>query len=304
MASISICICTRDRANSLRKTLESVCSEIPPRVNTLEVLVVDNGSRDKTQAVINSAAIRDQRVRRVHEPCAGLSRARNTAIRHANGEVIVFIDDDVQPLSGWFEAITQPILRGEADAVAGRIALSAEFHRPWLSERFRLLFAETPPPGPGPPPLIGANMAFSAAVSRAVSFDEELGPGKLGMADDVLFYYQVQDAGFRIADGERAKVVHFPDPKRLEPEALRQLATMNGRSHAYIWHHWLSGDSRLLRARRLDAWRRLVLSRVTAIGKSGLSEREYDALQRLSFLRQLQVEQRRIPRYGRARSVP
>ena len=59
-------------------------------------------------------------------------------------------------------------------------------------------------------------MAISAEVASAVHFDEELGPGQLGMSDDVLFDYHVQAAEFRIVAADDAVVVHDFDRKRLE----------------------------------------------------------------------------------------
>ena len=56
----------------------------------IDTIVVDNNSRDRTAAVA-----RGRGVRVVHEPVQGIARARNAGARHAEGDVLVFIDADV-----------------------------------------------------------------------------------------------------------------------------------------------------------------------------------------------------------------
>ena len=54
------------------------------------MIVVDNNSEDETTAVA-----REKGATVVHEPVRGVARARNTGARHAEGEVLVFVDADV-----------------------------------------------------------------------------------------------------------------------------------------------------------------------------------------------------------------
>ena len=209
-------LCTRNRAAPLRETLDALLAVIPPEDDEIEILVVDNASSDETADVIAAAADRDRRIRHLFEPYPGVGRARNTAFRFSRGSVIVCIDDDVRPQEGWLEALTRPIATGEADAVAGRIVLPADLKPPWMTSFFRVRLGESLTHRDEHASLISANMALSAKVARAVHFDEELGPGQLGMSDDVLFDYHVQAAEFRIVAADDAVVVHDLDRKRLE----------------------------------------------------------------------------------------
>ena len=52
---VSILICTRDRAAALRDTLSSLARVVVPRSWKIELLVVDNGSRDGTREVVQGA---------------------------------------------------------------------------------------------------------------------------------------------------------------------------------------------------------------------------------------------------------
>ncbi len=46
--------------------------------------------------------------------------------------------------------------------------------------------------------MVGANMAASTEAAMAIGFDEELGPGARGFADDVLFNLRLKTAGYRL----------------------------------------------------------------------------------------------------------
>ncbi len=84
-----------------------------------ELILVNNGSKDKTEGVAAVKTSANFKVRYAHEPIRGLSQARNVGIRLAKGEILLFIDDDVRPTTSWLRDMCAPILEGRADAVAG-----------------------------------------------------------------------------------------------------------------------------------------------------------------------------------------
>jgi glycosyltransferase involved in cell wall biosynthesis len=124
---VSVLIVTRNRADRLRGCLASLAaqSRLP-----YEVVVVDNGSSDGTAEV---AAGREGRlpVRYVFEPRPSIPRARNVALRHAAGDVALFLDDDSVADPCWVEeagraatlypaaALIQGTVRGKARTVVG-----------------------------------------------------------------------------------------------------------------------------------------------------------------------------------------
>lgn len=95
---VTAIICTRNRACRLDHCLRGVLRQTLPRAQ-YEVLVVDNGSSDDTPAVCAAHAAAG--VRRIVEPVAGLSRARNAGWREARGAVVGYLDDDGQVVEGW-----------------------------------------------------------------------------------------------------------------------------------------------------------------------------------------------------------
>src|SRR5262249_6298318 len=62
-------------------------------------------------------------VRHVLEPVAGATRVRNTAMRAARGDVLVFVDDDALPHPSWLAGILRPFADPRVAVVGGRVAL-------------------------------------------------------------------------------------------------------------------------------------------------------------------------------------
>ncbi len=90
-----------------------VLAEIPPVAS--EVIVVDNGSRDRTAEVARAAGARV-----VHEPRRGYGQACLAGIAAAEGaEVLVFLDGDHSDYPSQLVDVLAPILAGEADLVIG-----------------------------------------------------------------------------------------------------------------------------------------------------------------------------------------
>ena len=60
----------------------------------LEIILVDDGSTDRTPKICDLSASEDERIRVLHQPNGGLSRARNVGIDTSSGEYIFFVDGD------------------------------------------------------------------------------------------------------------------------------------------------------------------------------------------------------------------
>ena len=102
--------------------VECVESLLAQRHSRLEIIVVDDGSNDRSGDLAESVAARDERIRVVHTPNQGLGAARNEGVRHATGDLLGFVDsDDVLPRDG-YAALVERILRSRADLVTGDMA--------------------------------------------------------------------------------------------------------------------------------------------------------------------------------------
>lgn len=71
-----------------------VQSVIRQTYKDLEIILVDDGSKDNSGELCDQLALSDQRIRVIHQENQGLSGARNTGIRLATGEYIIFLDSD------------------------------------------------------------------------------------------------------------------------------------------------------------------------------------------------------------------
>jgi glycosyltransferase involved in cell wall biosynthesis len=75
----------------LERTLRSALRQTH---SNLEVIVVDDGSTDKTRVIAEAVAATDDRVRILSVPNGGVAKARNIGIAEANGEFVAFLDAD------------------------------------------------------------------------------------------------------------------------------------------------------------------------------------------------------------------
>lgn len=75
----------------IERTLESVLAQT---YQNLEVIVVDDGSSDRTAAIVREIAQRDPRVTLLEQPNSGVAAARNFGIQKSSGEYIAPIDAD------------------------------------------------------------------------------------------------------------------------------------------------------------------------------------------------------------------
>jgi glycosyltransferase involved in cell wall biosynthesis len=261
--AVSIIICTRNRVESLRETLDAIDRCDTPEDTSAELIVVDNGSTDGTPKLLASLRFR-RPLKIVSEPRAGQCRAYNRAVTIASGDALLFTDDDVRPPHDWIVRMTEPIRLGIADAVAGGVRMSVDLHRPWIAVDHQSWLACNDHIAAGSVPcLVGANMAIARHVfDKVPQFDPEMGPGAIGHASDTLFSVQVQAAGFRIVSAYDVVVEHCFDAARLSRSAFEHQARKRGEFNAYIAHHWFHAHWRFARVKAVREWCKLQWARL------------------------------------------
>ena len=99
----TVIVCTQNRADILERCIDAVGRELDGE-DDCEIVVVDSASTDTTPMVIERLEARWPIVRHQRVAESGLSRARNHGIDAARGDVLFFLDDDAEPLPGWFRA--------------------------------------------------------------------------------------------------------------------------------------------------------------------------------------------------------
>jgi len=221
--SLTIAICTKDRAVRLARLLTSLTAVCTRHgFAALEILVVDNASQDDaTQRAVQGF----EGVRYLREPKPGLDFARNAALGAAAGDLLAFLDDDVvvdrnwldgllaawrrQPGAGGFTGLVLPFrldtpaqVYFESHGGFGRGFRPATFNAArWGDDLY--------PVGAG---ILGAgcNMCFDRALLAALGgFDEALDTGApLPGGGDLDIFYRVLRSGRAILYEPQYAVYH------------------------------------------------------------------------------------------------
>lgn len=88
---ISIIVPVYNLENYFEQCIDSILKQT---YHNIEVIIVDDGSTDKSGQLCDAYAVKDKRIRIIHKDNGGLSDARNIAIPLAKGDYILFVDGD------------------------------------------------------------------------------------------------------------------------------------------------------------------------------------------------------------------
>ncbi len=109
---ISIIVPVYNVERYMERCLDAVVKQT---YKNLEVILVDDGSEDRSGSICDRYASEDARFKVVHHQNGGLSAARNTGIKKATGEYITFIDPDDSITEDYIEYLYNLINKHEAD---------------------------------------------------------------------------------------------------------------------------------------------------------------------------------------------
>jgi glycosyltransferase involved in cell wall biosynthesis len=218
---ISVIIPTYERETILCESIASVLQQDYPH---FEVIVVDQTRQHQpeTEAYLQEMdAI--GKIRWLRVDWASLPGARNYGVRRSSGEIVLFLDDDVQLPPGFLAAHSQHYTRPEVGAVAGRI-----FDRMKLAESAPGFAIEKLPPEAMDPGLAwyvidlvhtvkpqqvltarGCNMSFrrSLFTQHNIWFDERFRGSAVREESD--FCLRIRQTGFIIWYDPEAHLVHL-----------------------------------------------------------------------------------------------
>ncbi len=238
---LSIIITTYNRAVLLTETLKSL-------INTdmaglyCEIIVIDNNSSDATPDVVKEFARRYENIKVACERAQGLSYARNKGLDIAKGDIIAFLDDDLEVNESWPKEIVKPFIDSSVWCVTGKVKPYGNVNVPeWLPPKLSFLLSisdygsqETVLSDKQKP--IGCNMAFKNTVfSYAGRFDPVLGRkgNTLLGSEEVLLYYKILKSNKKVIYNPNAVVFHKIDNKLTKDYVLNN-AYWSGFSESYI----------------------------------------------------------------------
>ncbi len=213
---LSVVTPTHRRPDLLDRLLRSL-SEQTVDAETFEVVVVDDASGDRTRDVLQRWSAARPSFRSSSLPVGrGPASARNLGVRLAQGELILFLDDDVEAVGDLLEthlrfhdAAADPSL-----GVLGRVdwhdALEITPFMRWLDgSGLQFAYDTWMRPGPIDPPygaFYTANLSMSRALFvRSGGFDERF---PYPAYEDMELAWRLASQGFRLEYRPEAKVFH------------------------------------------------------------------------------------------------
>jgi glycosyltransferase involved in cell wall biosynthesis len=234
---ITVAICTRNRANFLQRAIASV---LPQMTDETELLIVDNASMDDTPEVAARLAAANPRLFVCRENEIGVSAARNTALKKARGQFVLFLDDDATAEPGWLAAYQRFLSAPPSDRVAvvgGAVYPEHETPSPqWIDPKRNLDLGRVPKRFPyRRASLPEGNSAYRRSVAMEVGmFDTRLGPkGEIrGYREGSDINLRLQDAGYEIWWLPDAAIRHAVHADRLNLRWVIYSAFKEGQSVA------------------------------------------------------------------------
>ncbi len=201
--SISVVVAAHNAAHTLGDCLSSLSRLNYP---DFEVIVVDDGSKDRTGELADTHARLDQRIKVLHVPNHGLSVARNIGLASASASIVAYTDADCRVDRDWLHYIALELTHSDLAGVGG----------PNLVPCDDGLIAQAVGLSPGNPTHImlsdtiaehipGCNMAFWKWVLEDVGGFQ---PVYTSAGDDVDICWRLQAHGYRIGFAPSALVWH------------------------------------------------------------------------------------------------
>lgn len=244
---ISVVLATYDRDDILVKTLDSF-ERLALQGVEWQCLVVDNACRGATRALV-------QRYSEVlpityfEEPKPGKNNALMAAMPHAQGELIVFTDDDVVVDSAWLSSLWHGAQRlPKFDLFGGRILplfpgdlkpeKGIDLSKGFTKSAYVIADWDLPEGEIRPGNIWGPNMAVRRRVFEAgYTFNRDIGPSQSStytMGSETEFLLRVAEAGYRSAYIPSALVHHQIRPEQLSIKWLKGRAIRHGKGKAAL----------------------------------------------------------------------
>lgn len=214
MPKVSVIIPAYNAASYIGATLQSVREQ---RFRDIEIIVVDDGSTDRTAEVVQAI----DGVRYIHQPNAGVSSARNRGVRSSQGELVAFLDaDDLWHVEKLAAQVALMDRLPNCDLVRSQLTESLdEFAQQQVAYTDGLpphtLYATLEPSFKYPYFATSAVMVRRSAFDRVNGFDEAL-----PYAEDVDFYLKVLIDRPLVARLDFAAVYKRPVPGSLGDDSV------------------------------------------------------------------------------------
>ena len=116
---VSVIVPVYNTEKYLQQCITSITSQ---KIREIEIIIVDDGSREECAVLCDSLAKTDDRIKVIHKENAGPGFARNTGIEAAMGEYIGFVDSDDYIKPDMYDVLYNAALKNNADLVISGIS--------------------------------------------------------------------------------------------------------------------------------------------------------------------------------------
>jgi len=224
----SICIATYKRKQLLRNLLKSIYAQNLPQNITLQIVVVDNDIEKSAEEIIQEFRSDDKiRLEYHSQPKKNISLTRNVSVKNAQGEYLLFIDDDETADVNWINEHLKAIKTFEADGVFGRVVPEFPENTPNWIKAGDFFNKKSPPTGE-----LATSVATSNCIVKANLLKNEPGPfspeyGLTGGEDTHLFY-KLRKGGAKLISSREAIVREIIPPDRTRVKWLIKKSYQTG----------------------------------------------------------------------------
>lgn len=112
MPEISVIVPVYNVENKIRRCIDSILAQT---FSDFELILVDDGSPDRSGEICDEYAKIDSRIKTIHQENKGASAARNCGIKEAEGKYLSFIDSDDYVVEDFLSTLYQTIIKANAD---------------------------------------------------------------------------------------------------------------------------------------------------------------------------------------------
>lgn len=112
MVKVSVIIPVFNVEKFIEKTLASICNQ---PYSDLEIIVINDGSKDNSGEICDRLAKNDSRIRVLHQANQGITKTRNTGMQLATGDYLCFVDSDDWISDNFIDKLVDACEREQAD---------------------------------------------------------------------------------------------------------------------------------------------------------------------------------------------
>lgn len=190
MVKVSVIVPVYNVENFIEKTLSSICNQT---FSDLEIILIDDGSKDQSGEICDQYAKKDSRIRVIHQENQGITKTRNTGIQLASGDYLCFVDSDDWISENFISVLVAASDRNKADIAFTNHSIVNHNQCSYRDDYHQSIYAEPAEKNELLcqiffPAVHGKIYRRSSLMNREITFLVQKGYN--GFAEDILFNFE------------------------------------------------------------------------------------------------------------------